>query len=78
VHGTESKILYSESNDFLSFLTETLEFIFAASDLIDAGWDIGAWCKEGTTMSHPFSRYRVNYAMALAHLKSALSQTAKT
>lgn len=77
VHGTESKILYSESTDFLSFLTESLEFVFAASDLIDAGWDMGAWCKEGTTQSHPFGRYRVNYALALAQLKSALNQAAK-
>jgi hypothetical protein len=77
VHGTESKILYSENADFLSFLTESLEFIFAAADLIDAGWDMGAWSKESTTQSHPFGRYRVNYAMAIAKLKSALNQAAK-
>ena len=29
-------------------------------------------------MSHPFGPYRTNYAMALAQLKSALNQAAKT
>ena len=30
------------------FLTDTLEFIFVASDLIKAGWDIKAWYKTGS------------------------------
>ena len=63
--------------EFSVFFTDTLEFIFAASDLIEAGWDIEKWISRGTTMSHPFGRYRVNYEANLNHLKEeiALSTT---
>jgi hypothetical protein len=54
------------------FFTDTLEFVFATSELIEAGWDIEAWYKPGTTMSHLFAGYRINYAENLANLKSLL------
>lgn len=73
VHGTSGKINYGSNTDLLSFFTNTLEFVFAASDLIEAGWDIADWIKQGTTMSHPFGRYCVSYAERLAALKKILT-----
>lgn len=72
VHGTTGKFNYGAHVDQLTFFTDTLEFVFAASDLVESGWDIASWMKEGTTMSHPFGRYRVNYEAQLAELKKLL------
>jgi hypothetical protein len=46
--------------------------VFAASDLIEAGWDAKAWCATPTSMSHPFGRYRISYAENLRKLRSLL------
>lgn len=73
VHGSESKIDYSGNFDLVIFFTDTLEFVFAAADLIESGWNIQAWCKEGTTMSHPFGRFKVGYAENLAVMKKQLN-----
>jgi hypothetical protein len=73
VHGTPGKFSYGAYADQPTFFTDTLEFVFAASDLIEAGWDIAEWIKQGTTMSHPFGRYRVSYAERLAALKKLLT-----
>lgn len=73
VHGTPAKFSYLDHSDQSAFLTDTLEFVFAASDLIEAGWNIAEWMKESTAMSHPFGRYRVAYAGRLAALKSFIA-----
>lgn len=73
VHGTPGKFSYEAHADQTMFFTDTLEFVFAASDLIEAGWDIAEWIKQGTTMSQPFGRYCVNYAGHLAELKKLLN-----
>lgn len=73
VHGTTCKIDYGLNTDLLSFFTDTLEFVFAASDLIEAGWDIAEWLEEGTTMSHPFGRYCIGYVERLAALKKLVA-----
>jgi len=72
VHGSAPSFDYSDNFDAVIFLTDTLEFVFAASELIEAGWDVKTWCEIGTTMSHPFARYRVNYAENLRDLKALL------
>lgn len=72
VHGSVAKIDYSKHFDQLHFFTDTLEFVFAASDLVESGWDIAAWTKQGSTLSHPFGQYRVNYAGQLSELKKLL------
>jgi hypothetical protein len=71
VHGGMPKFDYSSSS-MLYFFTDTLEFVFAASDLIEAGWDVKAWCETPTSMSHPFGQYRVGYAENLRRLQSFL------
>lgn len=72
VHGSETKLDYSDNFDIVIFFTDTFEFIFAISDLIESGWDVKTWSSTGSTMSHPFGRYRVNYAKNLQYFKSLL------
>jgi hypothetical protein len=71
VHGSKAKMDYTVEFDQVIFFTEALEFIFAASDLIECGWDIERWSKQGSTMSHPFDRFRLDYELRLKDLKRA-------
>jgi ApeA N-terminal domain 1/Apea-like HEPN len=73
VHGGPPKFDYNANFHAVTFFTDTLEFVFAASDLVEAGWDIKTWNAVGTVMSHPFSRLRVNYANHLNELKALLA-----
>ena len=72
VHGSVSRIDYNQEPDIRVFLTNTLEFVFAASDLIEAGWDIEAWCETGGHRHHPFGAYMDGYSRGLEELKSLL------
>jgi hypothetical protein len=72
VHGSAASFDYDAHFDAATFFTDTLEFVFATSDLLESGWDIKAWSNSGTTMSHPFGRYRINYAPQLQALKALL------
>jgi HEPN superfamily Apea-like protein len=77
VHGSPARIDYrNHFFETVSFFTETLEFVFAASDLIEAGWGIGPWLKKGTSMSHPFGTYRVSYNDGVRALKALLDAAA--
>ena len=62
VHGAATRIDYSDNPDLEIFLTDTLEFVFAASDLVEAGWNIHDWIKRGSHMRHPFGSYLEDYA----------------
>lgn len=70
VHGTKPKLDYESGESPVAFFTDTLEFVFAVSDLIDAGWNSNECIRRYTAMSHPFGRYRVSYADDLAALKA--------
>lgn len=72
VHGSVAKIDYDQHFDQVMFFVDTLEFIFSASDLVESGWDIASWITQGTTLSHPFGRYRVGYTEQLGELKKLL------
>jgi hypothetical protein len=73
VHGGERRRFGYDGNFNVEvFLAETLEFVFAASDLIEAGWDVRAWANKGTTMYHRFARFRIGYATRLQELKAVL------
>ena len=63
---------YGKHYHQVHFFVDTLEFIFSASDLIESGWDISAWINQHTGLSHPFARYRVNYAQQLSELKKLI------
>lgn len=70
VHGTEPKLDYASGESPLAFFINTLEFVFAVSDLIDAGWNSNGCIRRYTTISHPFGRYRAAYMEDLADLKA--------
>lgn len=74
VHGSIKRFDYGKNFNQVQFLTDTLEFVFAASDFVESGWDIAAWTKEGSTCSHPFGEYRVNYSYELSELKKVLKK----
>lgn len=72
VHGSEPTFDYNKHFYAVIFLTETLEFVFATSDLLQAGWDFKRWIKTGTVASHPFGRYRANYTLQLQALQALM------
>jgi len=72
VHGSDPSFDYERNFNTVAFFMATLEFVFAASDLIEAGWDIKAWSANPTGMAHPFGAYRVGYLPQLASLKALL------
>ena len=72
VHGSDAKIDYSMHFAQVQFFTDTLEFVFAASDLVESGWDITTWVTKGSTLSHRFAQYRFNYPEMLSALKTLL------
>ena len=72
VHGTDPRVGADKHSDFLVFLTQALEFVFIASDLVDMGWDIVGWCSRPKTLGHPFQNFLSRYARSLDRLKSAL------
>lgn len=75
VHGSPSRIDYSKEPYMATFLTMTLEFVFAASDLIDAGWDIRDWCTGSRRISHPFGQYLETYRNDISKLISLLQSS---
>ena len=58
----------------LLFPEISLEFVFAASELIEAGWNIRTFVETPTSMSHPFGAYWVNYKKALTALKALVAK----
>lgn len=54
------------------FLTDTLEFVFAVSELIEAGWDIENW--EYNRSTHPFGHYLGNYKNRLENYRGDLEK----
>jgi hypothetical protein len=77
VHGTPAKVNYRDHFfETVPFFTESLEFVFAASDFIEAGWSITDWLKQGQTGSHPFGTYSSYYKHNLRALKALLDAAA--
>ena len=72
VHGSEGTFDYWEEYSAFPFLVDTLEFVFAASDLIDLGWDYKSWCDKSSSKSHSFGLYVVDYDMNLRRLKELI------
>lgn len=77
VHGASDDFNHAALEPLMSFFTDALEFIFAASDLIEAGWDAQTWNSGGSVGGHSFSRFRDSYDMSLAELKKVLGSTAR-
>jgi hypothetical protein len=78
VHGTPGSFTYTDHGSVLPFLTSALEFLFAAADFVDAGWDIDRWAKLGSVGAHPFSELVVDWshhALALVDLRAEASSS---
>jgi hypothetical protein len=60
VHGTDPIFDYEAHSEIRGFFTDTLEWVFAASELIEAGWKIDTWLRRGSSMSSQFARYHIN------------------
>ena len=74
VHGSDASFDYLENFTEFAFITDTLEFVFAVSDLLDLGWDFKNWMDEGTGMSHPFGAYFVDYSANLRRLQDLVKK----
>lgn len=72
VHGGKRKFDYYENPHVVCFFIDVLEFVFAASELIESGWNINDWIDSGSVQAHPFGALRVNYGVNLHYLKEAI------
>lgn len=70
VHGAEAKMSAEAVYDHAPFFTDTLEFVFAASELQMCGWDIARWMKESFSTSR-LKEYVYSYKEHLALVKEA-------
>ena len=75
VHGTPSKIDFENHPELSMFLVDTLEFVFAASDLIDSGWSASDWHRPWTDFSHQFELYLYSYKDHLSKLKEVVCES---
>jgi len=74
VHGVRGRVDYSDRTDLVRFFTDALEFSFAASDLVDLGWDFKSWAVFPMTYRHPFSAFVKSYPEQFRIFKSALGR----
>lgn len=72
VHGSEVGFDFAPPTGNVSFLTDTLEFVFAASELIEGGWNIARFLEAGTMMTHPFGTYVATYYENLQKLRASV------
>lgn len=75
VHGSSGDVDFTAIEPLIPFLTDSLEFTFAASDFIEAGWDTTQWSGRHFGWGHSFARFRWGYSEALARLQHATSST---
>ncbi|MFM0673151.1 HEPN domain-containing protein [Paraburkholderia sediminicola] len=61
VHGKSEGFDYRRVESSFTFLTDLLEFVFAASDLITAGWDAQTWANAPHSAGHSFAAFRWSY-----------------
>lgn len=74
VHGSKGAFDYQKHFTEFAFIIDTLEFVFAFSDLLDLGWDLRGWMDEGPSTTHPFGIYLLNYLHNINRLKSIISK----
>jgi len=73
VHGGKTRFKFWADADTFPFLTDTLKFVLAGSELAEAGWDIGAFLGTGTSMTHFMGEYKAIFAERVARLRRALA-----
>jgi hypothetical protein len=62
VHGSRGSFDYGKNFHAVTYLCDTLEFVFGCSDLIEAGWDARSWADRSG--GHPFNNYLHSYLRA--------------
>ena len=70
VHGGQPDKKARKLRKHLVFLTDTLEFVFCASDLVELGWDIRTWIQQSKVNRHPFCIYLDGYKKNLSEYKA--------
>ncbi len=71
VHGGASHAGLAKSfRDQTPFLSDSLEFVFSASEFVEAGWNFEDWISRGTSMTHPWGAYVIGYKDHLDDLKA--------
>ena len=75
VHGPgDERFNYEVVEHHTAFLTETLEFVFAAAELVECGWDGNEWRRRHHTSQHWFSRFVSEYKHESQSLLSDLKK----
>ncbi len=70
VHGSTSSAAKKDKlQESIGFLTDTLEFVFCTSDLVESGWKIEAWHEKQKGAGHPFAVYLRSYSEDLARFR---------
>lgn len=78
VHGPgDTRFKYDVVKSHTIFLTEALEFVFAAAELIECGWEASNWRNRAHTSHHWFSRFISDYLQAKNELLSDLEKAKK-
>ena len=73
VHGSAPRVGKDQPHRFVRFLTDALEFVFVASDLVDAGWDIVSWLRKSKLKGHPFQDFLVDYCGRMERVRVAIA-----
>jgi hypothetical protein len=68
VHGSEAKLSAAAIQEQIYFMTDTLEFIFIASELSRCGWKFARWLEQST--GGRFKSYLRSYVLSLQELKT--------
>lgn len=74
VHGSKGKLSVVDTYSLMFYLTDTLEFIFVASDLCECGWNYARWLEEANRGR--LRDYVRSYDSHLSELKKASGTTA--
>ena len=69
VHGTERNPKRPALEGSAPFLTDTLDFIFCTSELVELGWDLLSWHQKRKMGGHPLCDYLYGYSRELTELK---------
>lgn len=78
VHGSPTDLdLVGQLGATVPFLTMVLEFIYLASELIEAGWDAADWETQRVSWDHPLGHIYRGYDSYLRDLDAALPAGSK-
>lgn len=75
VHGTDYGHQHYE--DLTIFLTNTMEFVFLASDLVECGWNLAKWADGEPSSGHPMASYLYSYKSDIIKFNSAKARASE-